>query len=44
MAQSQARQSFRLIEHLGAGRDHPTLLGHPESEYLTGLWLIALEK
>ncbi|HZP44240.1 MAG TPA: class I SAM-dependent rRNA methyltransferase [Candidatus Binataceae bacterium] len=39
IAQGLAGRHFRVIEHLGAAPDHPQLLGHPEAEYLTGLWL-----
>ncbi len=36
-------RKLRMIAHLGAGPDHPVLLGHIEGEYLTGLWLADLE-
>lgn len=42
LAQGRARRNFRLIERLGPGPDHPVLLGHPEGEYLSGLWLADL--
>jgi 23S rRNA (cytosine1962-C5)-methyltransferase len=42
MAQNRARRTFRLIDRLGPGPDHPVLLGHAEGEYLTGLWLTDL--
>lgn len=38
-AASNAGRNFRTIAHLGPGADHPTLLGHVEGEYLTGLLL-----
>jgi 23S rRNA (cytosine1962-C5)-methyltransferase len=42
IAQDPARRRFRLVERLGAGADHPALLGHPEGEYLTGVLLMDL--
>lgn len=42
IAQGPAQRRFRLVERLGAGADHPALLGHPEGEYLTGLLLMDL--
>jgi 23S rRNA (cytosine1962-C5)-methyltransferase len=41
-AQARCGRNFRIIAHLGAGADHPVLLGHPEGEYLTGLFLADL--
>jgi 23S rRNA (cytosine1962-C5)-methyltransferase len=41
-AASNAGRTLRLIAHLGPGADHPTLLGHAEGEYLTGLLLADL--
>ena len=41
-AASNAGRTLRLIAHLGPGPDHPTLLGHGEGEYLTGLLLADL--
>ena len=38
-AQARAARPMRILAHLGAGPDHPVLLGHPEGEYLTGLLL-----
>ena len=38
-AASNAGRTLRLMAHLGPGADHPTLLGHGEGEYLTGLLL-----
>ena len=34
-----AGKSARLLETLGPGPDHPTNLGHPEGQYLTGILL-----
>ncbi|MGH7931631.1 MAG: class I SAM-dependent rRNA methyltransferase [Candidatus Binataceae bacterium] len=42
IAQGKSRRNFRLLARLGAGPDHPVLLGHPEGEYLTGLLLADL--
>jgi 23S rRNA (cytosine1962-C5)-methyltransferase len=39
IAASRARRNFRLLRRLGPGADHPNLLGHNESEYLTGFLL-----
>jgi len=41
-AASNAGRTLRLLAHLGTGPDHPTLLGHSEGEYLTGLLLADL--
>jgi 23S rRNA (cytosine1962-C5)-methyltransferase len=41
-AASNASRTLRLVTHLGPGADHPTLLGHGEGEYLTGLLLADL--
>ncbi|HYB91071.1 MAG TPA: class I SAM-dependent rRNA methyltransferase [Candidatus Binataceae bacterium] len=42
IGQTRAGRMMRLLAHLGAGPDHPVLLGHVEGEYLTGLLLAAL--
>jgi 23S rRNA (cytosine1962-C5)-methyltransferase len=42
-AARDARRSFQVIERRGAGRDHPTLLGVPETEYLKCWFLRALD-
>jgi len=42
-AQARAARPMRILAHLGAGPDHPVLLGHAEGEYLTGLLLAALD-
>jgi len=39
MAQTRAARPMRLLAHLGAGADHPVLLGHVEGEYLSGALL-----
>jgi len=39
MAETRAGRRLRMIARLGAGPDHPVLLGHVEGEYLSGLWL-----
>ena len=39
---ARGQRVLRLLAHLGAGPDHPTLLGHAEGEYLTGLLLADL--
>lgn len=39
LAAARAGRNFRLIRRLGPGADHPTMLGHGEGEYLTGLLL-----
>lgn len=38
-AQSRAGRRMRLLARLGAGPDHPVMLGHLEGEYLTGALL-----
>jgi 23S rRNA (cytosine1962-C5)-methyltransferase len=43
MAAAKAHRTFRIAGHLGPGADHPVLIGHAEGEYLTGLWLSALD-
>ncbi|MGH7865832.1 MAG: class I SAM-dependent rRNA methyltransferase [Candidatus Binataceae bacterium] len=42
IAQVKAQRRFKLVARLGAGADHPVLLGHVEGEYLTGLLLAEL--
>lgn len=39
IAAARAGRNFRLLRRLGPGADHPTMLGHSEGEYLTGLLL-----
>jgi 23S rRNA (cytosine1962-C5)-methyltransferase len=39
IAAARAGRNFRLVRRLGPGADHPTMLGHSEGEYLTGLLL-----
>jgi len=39
LAQARAGRSFRILQKLGPGPDHPVLLGHAEGEYLSGLLL-----
>jgi 23S rRNA (cytosine1962-C5)-methyltransferase len=39
IAGSRAGRNFRLLRRLGPASDHPTMLGHSEGEYLTGLLL-----
>lgn len=39
LAQARAGRTMRVLAHLGAGPDHPVLLGHVEGEYLTGMLL-----
>jgi 23S rRNA (cytosine1962-C5)-methyltransferase len=41
-AAADARRSVQVIERRGAARDHPTLLGVPETRYLKCLILRAL--
>jgi 23S rRNA (cytosine1962-C5)-methyltransferase len=41
-AAADARRSVQVIERRGAARDHPTLLGVPETRYLKALILRAL--
>ncbi len=43
IAEARANRRMRLLARLGAGPDHPVLLGHVEGEYLTGLLLADLE-
>ncbi|HVN27774.1 MAG TPA: class I SAM-dependent rRNA methyltransferase [Candidatus Binataceae bacterium] len=43
IAQTKSKRNLRILAHLGPGPDHPTLLGHVEGEYLTGLLLADLE-
>ncbi len=43
IAETRAQRRFRMLARLGAGADHPVLLGHVEGEYLTGLMLSDLE-
>jgi 23S rRNA (cytosine1962-C5)-methyltransferase len=43
MGCARAGRNLRILAHLGAGADHPVLLGHVEGEYLTGLLLADLE-
>lgn len=38
-AAQDAERTVQVLQHLGPGRDHPTLLGHPEAGYLKGLLL-----
>jgi len=42
IAQTRASSQMRLMARLGAGPDHPVLLGHVEGEYLTGVLLESL--
>ena len=37
----EAEREVLLMDHLGAGPDHPISIYHPEGEYLTGLLLYA---
>jgi 23S rRNA (cytosine1962-C5)-methyltransferase len=39
IAAARAGRNFRLMRRLGPSADHPTMLGHSEGEYLTGLLL-----
>jgi 23S rRNA (cytosine1962-C5)-methyltransferase len=41
-AAGDAKRSVQVIERRGAGRDHPTLLGVPETRYLKCLILRVL--
>ncbi len=43
IAEARAGRRMRMLARLGAGPDHPVLLGHVEGEYLTGLLLADLE-
>jgi 23S rRNA (cytosine1962-C5)-methyltransferase len=42
IAQTKSGRKLRMLARLGPGPDHPTLLGHAEGEYLTGLLLADL--
>jgi 23S rRNA (cytosine1962-C5)-methyltransferase len=42
IAQTMAGRHARTLARLGAGADHPVLLGHVEGEYLTGVLLADL--
>jgi 23S rRNA (cytosine1962-C5)-methyltransferase len=42
IAQTKSGRKLRMLARLGPGTDHPTLLGHAEGEYLTGLLLADL--
>ncbi len=39
----KSRRNLRISARLGAGPDHPVMLGHVEGEYLTGAWLADLD-
>ncbi len=39
IAGAKAGRNMQMLARLGAGEDHPVLLGHVEGEYLTGLLL-----
>jgi 23S rRNA (cytosine1962-C5)-methyltransferase len=39
IAAGRAGRNFRLLHRLGPGSDHPSMLGHTEGEYLTGMLL-----
>lgn len=43
IAGAKAARNLLMLARLGAGADHPVLLGHVEGEYLTGLLLGDLE-
>jgi 23S rRNA (cytosine1962-C5)-methyltransferase len=43
MGTAHSRRNMRMLARLGAGPDHPVLLGHGEGEYLTGVWLTDLD-
>jgi 23S rRNA G2069 N7-methylase RlmK/C1962 C5-methylase RlmI len=43
MGSAHSRRNMRMLARLGAGPDHPVLLGHGEGEYLTGVWLTDLD-
>lgn len=43
MGAAKAGRNLRMRARLGAGPDHPVLLGHVEGEYLTGLLLTDLD-
>lgn len=40
-ASQEAKRPLQLLERRGAGRDHPPLLGVPETEYLKSWFLLA---
>jgi 23S rRNA (cytosine1962-C5)-methyltransferase len=40
-AAQEAKRPLQLLERRGAGRDHPALIGVPETEYLKAWFLIA---
>lgn len=40
-AAQEARRPLQLLERRGAGRDHPPLVGVPETEYLKAFFLLA---
>jgi 23S rRNA (cytosine1962-C5)-methyltransferase len=42
IAAAHSGRNFRLVRRLGPGADHPTMLGHSEGEYLTGVLLADL--
>jgi len=42
-AQVRAGRNLRMLGRLGAGPDHPVMLGHIEGEYLTGALLASLD-
>jgi 23S rRNA (cytosine1962-C5)-methyltransferase len=42
IAAARSGRNFRLLRRLGPGADHPTMLGHSEGEYLTGVLLADL--
>jgi len=42
-AQVKAGRNLRMLGRLGAGPDHPVMLGHVEGEYLTGALLMRLD-
>jgi 23S rRNA (cytosine1962-C5)-methyltransferase len=40
-ASQEAKRPLQLLERRGAGRDHPSLVGVPETEYLKAWFLVA---
>src|SRR5439155_1379956 len=40
-ASQEAKRPLQLLERKGAGRDHPPLVGVPETEYLKAWFLLA---
>ena len=40
-ASQEAKRPLQLVERRGAGRDHPPLIGVPETEYLKTWFLLA---